>query len=83
MTILVSDKPYTMKDKTPSKVKLEFLAQTFLNGGTATFLIKNQDAPSFSTVKSLTDTPELVRVPAQGFYKVITTGSAVVYGDVS
>jgi hypothetical protein len=79
--LLVTDKPYTLQNRDSNKAKLEVLAQTILNGGTATFSIKNKDAPSFSVVKTLTDVPELLRVPYQGEYKVNTTGSAVVYGD--
>ena len=79
--LLVTDKPYTLKNKDASKAKLEVLVQATLNGGTATFSIKNKDAPSFSVVKTLTDVPELIRVPYQGDYKVTLTGSAVVYGD--
>ena len=63
--------------------KQEVLCQTILSGGTATFFIKNKDAPSFSAVKALTDVPETLRVPIEGSYKVELTGSAVVYGDWS
>jgi hypothetical protein len=81
--LLVTDKPYTLEDKDSSKTKLEVLLQTVLSGGTATFSVKDKDASVFSVAATLTDTPELLRVPYQGSYKVTTTGSAVVYGDVS
>jgi hypothetical protein len=81
--LLVTDKPYTLQDKDSSKSKLEVLVQPILSGGTATYSIKDKDAPGFSLVKTLSDVPELLRVPYQGFFKVTLTGSAVVYGDVS
>jgi hypothetical protein len=81
--LLVTDKPYTLQDKDSSKSKLEVLLQTILSGGTATFSIKDKDSAAFSVVKTLSDVPELLRVPYQGSFKVTLTGSAVVYGDVS
>ena len=42
--LLVTDKPYTLKNKDASKAKLEVLVQATLNGGTATFSIRNQDS---------------------------------------
>jgi hypothetical protein len=81
--LLVSDKPYTLEDRDSSKTKLEVLAQTILSGGTATYSVRDKDASVFSAVKTLTDVPELLRVPYQGSFKVTLTGSAVVYGDIS
>ena len=81
--LLETDKEYTLQDKNLSKAKLEVLLQTTLSGGTATFSVKDKDASAFSVVKSLTDVPELLRVPYLGFYKVTLTGSAVVYGDAT
>ena len=79
--LLVTDKPYTLKNRDSNRAKLEVLVQATLNGGTATFSIRNKDSSAFSAVKTLTDVPELIRVPYQGDYKVTLTGSAVVYGD--
>tara|TARA_R110000803_G_C11862401_1_gene307326 strand:- start:495 stop:743 length:249 start_codon:yes stop_codon:yes gene_type:complete len=79
--LLVTDVEYTLQDKDLSKAKLEVLVQTTLSGGTATFSVRDKDSSAFSLVKSLTDVPELLRVPYQGFFKVTLTGSAVAYGD--
>jgi hypothetical protein len=79
--LLVTDKPYTLNNRDSNRAKLEVLVQATLNGGTATFSIRNKDSAAFSVVKTLTDVPELMRVPYQGDYKVTLTGSAVVYGD--
>ena len=81
--LLVSDKEYTLQDRDSNKAKLEVLLQTTLNGGTANFSVRDKDSSAFSVVIALTDVPALYRVPYQGFYKITTTGSAVVYGDVS
>ena len=80
--LLVSDKPYTLSDKDSSKSKLEVLLQTTLGGGTAKYYIKDKESSAFSFVKDLTDVPEILETPYQGEFKVITTGSAVVFGDM-
>lgn len=81
--LLVSDKPYTLKDKDSSKAKLEVLLQTTLSGGTAKYFVRDKESVNFSEVATLTDVPELLRAPYQGDFKIVTTGSAVVYGDIS
>jgi hypothetical protein len=80
---LDTNKAYSLEDRDSSKTKLEVLLQTTLSGGTATFSIKDKDSDAFSVVKTLTDVPELLRVPYQGSFKVTLTGTAVVYGDIS
>ena len=81
--LLITDVEYTLEDRDSNKTKLEVLLQTTLSGGTATFSIRDKDSAAFSVVKTLTDVPELLRVPYQGAYKVTLTGSAVVFGDAT
>jgi hypothetical protein len=81
--LLISDKPYSLRERDSNKAKLEVLLQTTLSGGTANYYVRDKDATDFSLVKALTDVPTLGRVPSQGDFKVTTTGSAVVYGDIT
>ena len=63
--------------------KQEVLCQTTLNGGTASFYVRDFNSAGWSLVIALDDVPVTVRVPRDGFYKVELTGSATVYGNWS
>jgi hypothetical protein len=80
MTLMVSTVEYEGYSKNPA-FKQEVLTQTILAGGTATFYVRDEDAPTSSIVTTLAEGPKIIRVPRNGFYKVVTTGAATVYGD--
>ena len=80
--LLVSGTEYSGDSKVSGN-KQEVLCQTTLNGGTASFYIRNLNSVAWSLVIALDDIPVTVRVPQDGFYKVELTGSATVYGDWS
>jgi len=80
--LLVSGTSYQGESKVSGN-KQEVLCQTTLNGGTASFYIMDSASAAWVLVTALTDTPITIRVTQDGFYKVETTGAAVVYGDWS
>jgi hypothetical protein len=80
--LLVSGTAYR-GDSQVSGNKQEVLCQTILSGGTADFYIKDVDSAAWSLVEALTDVPVAISISQDGFYKVETTGAAVVYADWS
>ena len=79
---MVSDTEYQGYSLNPDW-KQQVMTQTILAGGTATFYVRDVDAPTPAEVTTLAEGPKLIRVPRNGYYKVVTTGSATVYHDWS
>jgi len=80
MSVVATNTPYQNKEKVfvgPTKVWV----MTTLNGGDADFYITDEDQTAWHLVTALTDTPEFIEVPGNGWWKVIHSGGAVVYSE--
>jgi hypothetical protein len=75
--VLISGTSYTLTS-TFNGVRDGVIMQTVLNGGTAQFFIRVNGSSTWSKVCDLTDTPEIIRIPYLGTYKVELTGTATV-----